>query len=301
MKKLILFILACLSIVLLVGCEVSNQNGKVSVVTSTTMLGDLVKQIGQEKVDVHMLFSPGMDPHAATPTGGDTRRIEAARLVVFNGLNLEVHFNQILNAYEDKVLVIGTYIDEDLLIYHETNEGLEVDPHIWFSVPLWKVAAQVVGDRLSLIDPENKAYYEQNTLAYIKQLDSLHNWIIEQLGSLDVDNRMLVTAHDAFSYFGQTYNMGIAAIEGLAPESETSIADINRIADVIIEYQVKSIFIESTIPQTTVEAVKAEVLRRGHTVLIGKSLYADALGVGIEAEYIEAMKVNVINIVEGLS
>lgn len=278
---------------------VDSDKEQVNIVTSTTMLGDLVEQIGKDKVQVTMLFGPGIDPHLAMPTGGDTKSIQDADLVVFTGLDLEAHFDQILRAYSDKTILVGEHLDQDKLIRIE-DTGDAFDPHYWFSVPLWSEAAKIVSQALQNIDPDGSAFYEANTKAYIEELDDLHEWTIERVNKLEPSKRVLVTAHDAFHYFANTYDFEVAAIGGISTDSEVSTADVNMAATVIVEQGVKSIFIESTMPQTTVNAVIREVERRGHTVSIGEELYSDALGIGEHARYIPAMKHNVNSIVEGL-
>ncbi len=300
MKKFLSLFALLMSVFALVACTDTNESGKLEVVASTTMLGDLVSQIGQDKVNVTLLFGPGIDPHLALPTGGDTRVIRDADFVVFSGLHLEAQFGQILNAYSDKVVEVGEEINESYLLYVDEEGGQTVDPHIWFSVPIWIEVARVVGDELKAHDESNAEFYEANTLSYIEQLEALHQWIITETQKLTKAQRVLVTAHDAFNYFADTYDFEVAAIGGISTEGEITTDDINSVAGVIMEHGVKSIFIESTVPQTTVNAVIAEVNRRGGSVAIGNELFSDALGTGENAQYINAIKQNVNHIVNGL-
>lgn len=301
MKK---FILTTLLLVLLVGCTTSNNNqqdnSKLEVVASTTMLGDLVNQIGQENVNVTMLFGPGIDPHLALPTGGDTKVIQDSDLVVFSGLDLEAQFSQILNAYEEKTTVVGDLLDEESLLTVEEEGGLTIDPHYWFSVEIWKEATIIVRDALIESDPDNSEDYTKSTEEYLEELEALDQWIIDRVNELPSESRILLTAHDAFNYFGDAYGFEVAAIAGMSTESEVTIDDVNQIATMIVDNNVPTIFIESTVPQTTVDSVIAEVNRRGSDVAIGDELYSDALGVGEDAEYINAFKHNVNSIVDGL-
>lgn len=286
-------------IFMLTGCssEDISHDEKIKIVTSTTMLGDLVRQIGQDLVHVDMLFGPGIDPHLAMPTGGDTRRIQDADLVVFNGLHLEVHFEQILNAYKNKTIQVGNNLDSDKLIY---VDGDAIDPHIWFDLELWQDAARVVGQALIEYDLENKDIYEENLTLYLEKLDDLHNWTLNKVSELDAHQKVLVTAHDAFNYFANAYGFEVAAISGISTDGEVTTQDINDTATTIIEKNVKAIFLESSVPQTMVDAVISEVNRRGQDVNIGKSLFSDAIGVGEYEEFISAFKFNVKAIVEGL-
>lgn len=299
MKK---YLLVILLVLFLAGCQkpvdVNNESEKLNVVASTSMLADLVNQIGQDKVNLTMLFGPGIDPHLALPTGKDTKAIQQADIVFFSGLDLEAQFAQILSAYSDKTVLVGELLNQEkLLMVEEENT---VDPHFWFSVPLWIEAAEIVGEHLALKDSVNADFYQKNTQDYIEQLNQLHQWIIDRVSELSKDNRVLVTAHDAFNYFAETYGFEVAAIAGISTEAEVTTKDVIDTADVIIEKNVRSIFIESTIPMTIVDSVIAEVNRRGYSVEIGNELYSDALGVDEDAEYINAVKHNVNSIVDGL-
>lgn len=285
-------------LITITGCATNDtDNHEFEIVVSTTMLGDLVKQIGQDHVHVTMLFGPGIDPHLAQPTGGDTRIIQNAKLVVFSGLNLETHFSQILNAYEGKTIQVGDMLDKGRLLFIDENE---IDPHFWFSVPLWQEAARIVGDALKEADPSHATVYESNTVSYIETLNELNQWIETKVSELENHQKILVTAHDAFGYFASTYGFEVFAIAGLSTEGEVTTQNINLVADVIIENHVKSIFIESTVPQTTIDSVVAEVERRGSSVKVGNELYSDSLGSEIDSEYTNAIKHNVNSIVEGL-
>ena len=296
MKKRIITIIFIL--ITITGCATNDtDNHEFEIVVSTTMLGDLVKQIGQDHVHVTMLFGPGIDPHLAQPTGGDTRIIQNAKLVVFSGLNLETHFSQILNAYEDKTIQVGDMLDKGRLLFIDENE---IDPHFWFSVPLWQEAARIVGDALKEADPSHATVYESNTVSYIETLNELNQWIETKVSELENHQKILVTAHDAFGYFASTYGFEVFAIAGLSTEGEVTTQNINLVADVIIENHVKSIFIESTVPQTTIDSVVAEVERRGSSIKVGNELYSDSLGSEIDSEYTNAIKHNVNSIVEGL-
>ncbi len=301
MKKTYILLLSLL--LLFTGCTKEKQpaeDKKLEVVASTTMLADLVSQIGKDHVDVTMLFGPSIDPHLVLPTGGDTKVIQKADLVIFSGLHLEAQFGQVLSAYKDKTVLVGEKIDQSKLLYVEEDSGKEVDPHFWFSISLWKEAAKVVGEALKQHDAKHASDYEKNTNAYIAQLDELDQWVKNRVSELTAEKKILVTAHDAFNYFANSYGFEVASIAGISTESEVTTEDVNKVASVIVEKKVKSIFIESSVPQTTVDAVIAEVVRRGSQVAIGKELFSDALGTDEYAQYIEAIKYNVNSIVDGL-
>lgn len=302
MKRIGLFLLAML--MFLSACQVTDPGEEPSIkpqiVVSTTMLGDLVKQVGQDKIDVSMLFGPGVDPHLVQPTGGDTKLIQDADLVFFSGLHLEAHFAQILSAYSDKTVQVGDGFGEDKLLYVTGDDGVAVDPHFWFSVPLWIDAASIVKEALQELDPEHAADYEQQAADYILELEELDLWIRDEIERLPEDKRVLVTAHDAFNYLADAYGLEVAAIGGMSTDSEVTTSDVNHIASLVLERDIQTIFIESSVPQTSVDAVIAEVERRGGTLVMGDELFSDAIGIGEYAEYINAVKHNITVIVEGL-
>jgi len=300
MKKILFILLTFASATMLFAC--GEKSDKFKVVASTTMLGDLVKQIGKDKVEVTTLFGEGVDPHLADPKAADTKNINDAKLVFFSGIHLEAKFGDIIKAdtNKDKMVVVGDTLPKDKILKFE-EDGQEVDdPHFWFSVPLWKIAARKVGDSLKEKDAKNKDAYEENTVAYIALLDELHTWINTEVAKLTKEQRVLVTAHDAFNYFASEYDFEVAAIDGISTEGETSASDITEVANIIIEKGVKAIFIESSIPATTVNSVKAQVEAKGKTVNVGGELYSDSLGTGDEGQYIVAFKKNVTTIVNAL-
>lgn len=303
MKKIYVLLISILSFGLLVSCDNKKDNGKLNVVASTTMLGDLVRQIGKEKVDVIQLFSPGIDPHLALPSGADTKALAESDLIVFSGLHLEAQFIEPLSSYKDKTLFAGDLLDESKILKVKEDDGEAIDPHIWFSVPIWMDITRIVGNRLKEADSKNEEFYEENIINYLKELEDLHNWINQELDeNLPLEKRILVTAHDAFIYFSHEYKFEVAAIQGISTESEAAPSDIMKIANLILEKNVKAIFIESTVPKKTVDAVINEVKSKNkdYVIKIGKELYSDALGINDNQYYLNAIKTNVNNIIEGL-
>lgn len=276
--------------------------GKVNVVATTTMLGDLVNQLGGDKVNVTTLMGVGIDPHLYNPKAKDTTALLGSDLIVYNGFHLEGKMVDILDGLKTKkaVLDVSEAIEiEGYTLYQE--ESNIIDPHIWFDVRNWMVAANSLKNMLISLDEFNSEYYQMQYVNYFNQLNSLHQWILDSIEeNLTDDQRVLVTAHDAFGYFGQAYRFEVAAIQGISTATEASIKDINDLIDLIIEKNVKAIFIESSVAAFTIEQVLNGAKARGHDVVIGKSLYSDSLGDGIYGTYIEAMRYNVTAIIEGL-
>lgn len=286
---------------LLVACVENTKSEKIKVVTTTTMIGDLVKQIGKDKIEVIKLMEVGVDPHLYTPKLSDTLAIKESKLVVYNGLHLEGKMTELLeNASNLTTLEIGNEVLKNGQVY-QVDENIDVyDPHIWFDVTNWIIAAEAVGEKLSYLDEKNKSYYLENTQSYIEKLKVLDDWIFETVSQLKIEERILLTAHDAFQYFARRYGFEVASIQGISTDSEPSIKDINNIIDIAIEKNIKAIFVESSIPDTAILQVINGAKARNHILIKGNELFADSLGDGEYSEYIEAFKYNVLSIVEAL-
>lgn len=295
-KKSVIFLLLVMLLFMLSSCSKDEDNDKLNVVVSTTMLADLVKQVGQDKVKVVALFKPGMDPHMSMPTGAHTRAIQKADVIIFSGLHLELHFRQVIDAYPKKSIEVGNLLDQSLLIKNNN----EIDPHFWFSVPLWIDALKIVSNTLQEYDHENKDYYLENENKYLLELLDLHEWILTEVDKLKSEKKILITAHDAFAYFGREYGFDVNAVRGLSTEGEADTNSIINIVNLIISKDVKAIFVESTVSKTITNSVIEGVKNKGKQLIIGGELYSDALGFGDDSQYINALKTNVNNIVNAL-
>jgi manganese/zinc/iron transport system substrate-binding protein len=277
------------------------EEGKVNIVATTTMLGDLSKQIGGDKVAVTTLMGIGIDPHTYSPKASDTNALIKSDFIVYAGLHLEGKIADVLDQLSEEKAALNAgnalILNEVKLLFD--NEG-NLDPHIWFNVENWIVVAESLIEKLSLYDSQNKDYYTTRGENYIKQLRDLHEWIIIKTSEIDEEKRILITAHDAFQYFADAYGFQVEAIQGISTSSEASIANINDLVNLVIDRQVKSIFIESSVPQKTIDSVISSAKSRNYTLEIGGELYSDSLGDGIDSQYIQAFKNNVNKIVDGL-
>jgi manganese/zinc/iron transport system substrate-binding protein len=177
------------------------------------------------------------------------------------------------------------------------------DPHVWFDVTLWMKTVEQVRESLIEIDPDNRSTYEANAQAYLKELEDLHQYVLDQAGTLQPEQRVLITAHDAFNYFGRAYGFDVRGLQGISTEAQAGTADVQALADFIVEKQIPAIFVESSVPQRNVEAVQAAVRARGFEVEIGGSLFSDAMGTAgtPEGTYIGMVKHNIDTIVKALS
>lgn len=304
MKKLTLLLMISILILSLIACESEGkEDDTLSVVATTTMLADLAKVIGGDIVEVEALMGPGIDPHLYNASAGDVDKMTNADLVVYNGLHLEGKMEEIFEQLEggDKVVVrISKGLSESELVTDtETNTH---DPHIWFNVKLWEKSAENLYQGLIELSPENKEAFAANYENYKKELDELHNYVNEQVALVPEKSRILVTAHDAFAYFGDAYGFEVLGLQGISTESEAGTSDVTELANFIVERNIKAIFVESSVPKKNIEALQEAVAAQGFNVEIGGELFSDSLGSkGTEAEtYLGTVRSNIDTIVGAL-
>ncbi|MCT4584684.1 MAG: zinc ABC transporter substrate-binding protein [Peptostreptococcaceae bacterium] len=309
MKKILGVFLLTLVLVSFVGCnnnkEAKAENSKLKIVATTTMLRDLVLEIGKDKVDVEGLMGYGIDPHLYKASAGDVDKMSKADIIIYNGLHLEGKMAEIFESMENlnkKVLAVGDIIPKEELIKVESDTK-SYDPHIWFDVSLWIKASKYVEEILVESDYDNKDFYEENAKLYIEELEKLDEYIVNQIKELDKNKRVLITAHDAFSYFGKKYNFEVRGLQGLSTVSEAGTLDVKNLADYISDNKIPAIFVESSVSPKNIEALKDAVSSRNYNVEIGGELYSDSLGdekSGHET-YIKTFKHNVDTIVNALN
>jgi len=302
------FLLSAL-LVLCAACAESSgsvkREGTIKVVTTTSIIGDLVENIAGEAVEVTSLMGTGVDPHLYKASAGDVERLAGADMIFYNGLYLEGKITDVLGQMRKSgIFTVGVAegIDKSLLFSPEEYQGY-YDPHIWFDVALWKKAAKVVMEAFTLYDPENAHVYRSNTESYLEELDLLQAYIQKKIATLRPDRKVLITAHDAFNYFGKGYGFEVMGLQGISTDSEASVADIKNLSKVITERKVPAVFVETSISPRYMRALRASVKARGFDVRIGGSLYSDSMGnPGTEeGTYIGMFRSNVDTIVESLS
>ena len=306
MKQIFLkLVLGLLCTVFLTSCfKSTSRSNQLQVVATTGMIADLVENIGKEFVDVTALMGPGVDPHLYRATEGDVRRLSSADLIVYNGQDLEAKLADILHQLSDTQVVIAVTdaIDSRELIESEDYEGL-YDPHIWFDVRLWSQTINFVRDALIKADEKNKKYYLQNASVYHQKLLQLEKDIRAQLETVPESSRVLVTAHDAFAYFGNAYGFEVKGLQGMNTQAEAGTKDVQDLADFIVIQKIPAIFVESSISDKQLKAVQKAVEAKGGSVVIGGSLFSDAMGVpGTETGTYEGMvRHNSFHIVKALT
>ena len=302
MKKIGFVILIC---GVLFSCnDTKPKNGKFRIVTTTSMITDLVQHIGGDKVDVQGLMGAGVDPHLYKASEGDVSKLSNADMIVYNGLHLEGKLVEVFENMERQqinTVAIADALDKKELISSALFAS-NYDPHIWFNVEYWKQITVYLANKLSEAQPEHKAYFMANAEKYVKELEQLKVELDAEIATLPVDKRRLVTAHDAFNYFGKAFEFDVVGLQGLSTATEAGVQDVQKTASYIIEHKVKAVFIESSVPRRTIEALQAAVNSKNHNVVIGGTLFSDALGDPGKPEgtYIGMLKFNVHTIVAAL-
>lgn len=265
------------------------------------MITDLVKNIGGDLVEVNGLMGAGVDPHLYKASEGDVSKLYNADIIFYNGLHLEGKLVEVFEKMESssKIQVgLADALDESTLIGSEYFAS-NYDPHVWFDIEYFKLFAAKVAQVLSENDPEHSIQYAENEKSYRAKLDALQDEIRATIDSLPIQKRILVTAHDAFNYFGKAYDFEVVGLQGLSTATEAGVQDVQRLSSFIIDNDVKAIFVESSVPRRTIEALQQSVKSKGHEVVIGGSLYSDALGNPntVEGTYIGMFRYNVNTIV----
>jgi len=251
----------------------------IKVVATIGMITDVARTIGGERAQVTGLMGEGVDPHLYKASPGDMRLMADADLLLYAGLHLEGRMADVIvkMAAKKSVVQVTETIDEKLLRSPPEFAG-HFDPHVWFDVSLWSKAAERIRDALIEKDPAGKAVYEANAAAYTAQLAALHEYAKSTLATIPADKRVMVTAHDAFGYFGRAYGLEVLAIQGISTDSEASLKDINSLVDTLVAGKIPAVFIESSVPRKTVDALVEGARSRGHEIKIGGELFSDAMG-----------------------
>jgi manganese/zinc/iron transport system substrate-binding protein len=302
MKKLVL--LTLLSIFSVSCKEAKPKDSKFQIVTTTSMITDLVQNIGGDKVTVQGLMGAGVDPHLYKASEGDVSKFSNADMIIYNGLHLEGKLVDVFeNMQRQKIntIAISDALDKNDLI-SSTYFASNYDPHIWFNVTNWELITVYVAEQLSIAMPEHATVFKTNAANYLQKLKTLKEELNAEIATLPENQRRLVTAHDAFSYFGKEFKFDVVGLQGLSTATEAGVQDVQKTAAYIIDHKIKAMFIESSVPRRTVEALQAAVNSKNHDVVIGGTLFSDALGNPgtLEGTYIGMFKYNVHTIVTSL-
>ncbi len=278
-------------------------DGRLVVVTTTGMIADAAQRIAGDAATVDALMGPGIDPHLYKATESDVRTLADADLILYQGLFLEGKMGDILGklARSRPVLAVGEGVAPARLMTPAAYEG-QFDPHIWFDVGLWTEVLDPITQALSNLRPEQAATFRANAEAFRAQLLAIDTWVATAIGTIPDAQRVLVTAHDAFGYFGRRYGLEVVGLQGISTLAEAGLKDVERVVDLVTTRQIPAMFVESSVPRRSIEALQAACADRGWQVEIGGQLFSDAMGAEgtPEGTYPGMVEHNVRTLVEAL-
>lgn len=305
MKKIYLLVSILMIGILISACEpktVKNKDKSV-IMSSNEIIDDLVKTIGGNFIETSTAMRRGNDPHSYTATEKDIIRITDSSLIIYNGGNLEGRLEWALSKIGNITPAVSLIdcLPKDKLIYdkEKNSDKKEINPHFWHDPVLWKVAVHFITDNLASMNNVNQQIYYQNEEVFLYILDTLNSYIKEQIKKIPVEKRIIVTEHDAFAYFGAAYGFDTYSLQNASTSSEISSADINDLADILIEKNVTTLFLEATLPDKNIRLLQSTLKARGHFVKIGGTLYSDTLG--YNNNYEAMMRHNIDTIADALS
>ena len=273
------------------------------VVATTSMIADAAAVIGADLVDVRGLMGPGVDPHSYRQTRSDIAAMARADLVLYHGLYLEAQMEDFLGKLGQRstVVPVAEALPHDVLIAHDSYSG-KFDPHVWMSPDLWADVATAIGAALADAIPDEATTLRENTARYRDDIGRLSQYARSVLPTVPQGRRVLVTAHDAFKYFGRDFDIEVLGIQGISTESEAGLARVETLVTTLVDRGVKAVFVESSVPDRNVRALVEGARARGHDVVVGGELYSDAMGAPgtYEGTYLGMIDHNVTTIARAL-
>lgn len=280
------------------------SGAKLKIVTTTGMVTELVRAVAGDHADVIPLMGPGIDPHLFKPTRNDVKQLYEADVVFYSGLMLEHRMEEALEQLSRsgrKVYAVTEKLDRSHLRSPPDFAG-QYDPHVWMNVKLWSDCLPAVAERLAVLAPDHAAEFSTRAAEAQAELDQLHEYIHHIIQTIPEANRVLVTAHDAFGYFGEEYGIAVRSVQGVTTESEAGIQDVNALVDFLVGKKLPAIFVESSVNSKNIQAVIEGCQSRGVTVKIGGELYSDAMGAAgtYEGTYIGMLDANATRIAHAL-
>jgi manganese/zinc/iron transport system substrate-binding protein len=260
-------------------CSVGTAE-RLEVVCTTGMVADIARHVAGDRASVVNIMGEGVDPHLYKPLASDVRRIMAADVVLYNGLKLEGRMGDIFERAAARgrfVRPVAAMVDESFLLVPEGQAG-HPDPHVWMDVKAWMAATEATAIALCQADPDGCESYHANAATYSRELASLDAYVRQIIASIPPGQRVLVTAHDAFNYFGRAYGLDVRGIQGISTESEAGLADVNGLVRMLVDKKIPAVFVESSVPDKYVRALVEGAKARGHEVIVGGELFSDAMG-----------------------
>lgn len=272
------------------------------VMATVGMLADLVRQVGGPEVEVTALMGPGTDPHLYKPSPGDARRLLESHLILTCGHHLEGRMGETLEGIEGQIPVRAVCEMVESERWLRDPEQNAVDPHLWFDVALWARCAEIIGEILAEVDADQAAAYRARARTVHAELLALDGEVRERLATIPPQQRVLITAHDAFRYLERAYGIEVLGVQGLSTDAEAGMQRITELVRLIVERRVRAVFVESTVSDKNIQALVEGCRARGHTLTIGGTLFSDAMGdIGTpEGSYVGMVRHNVRTIVEAL-
>jgi manganese/zinc/iron transport system substrate-binding protein len=249
----------------------------IEIVCTTGMVADLARNVGGDHVRITTLMGPGVDPHLYKSSPADVGHLNRADMICYSGLHLEGKLSDLLERMQHKkpTVAVAEGIAEGKLLADENGVR---DPHVWFDVSLWSEAAGAVQEALSQFDPKHAADYAEACKKYQSQLAQLHQKSQDDLAMIPPEHRVLVTAHDAFQYFGKAYGIEVRGIQGISTDSEAGVREVKQLVDFLVERKIKAVFVETSVADQNIQSLLEGCAARGHTVTIGGTLFSDAMG-----------------------
>lgn len=250
------------------------------VVATTGMIADAAREVGGSLVEVRALMGPGVDPHAYRQTRTDIVAMANADLVLWHGLYLEAQMEDFLRGLGDegrKVIAVADSLPRNLLIGHDDYED-KFDPHVWMNPSLWARVVLAIRDALIAAAPQHEAAFRTNADAHLEELRQLAQYTTGVLSSVPAESRVLVTAHDAFNYFGSTYGFEVMGIQGISTESEAGLQRMSELVELLVERNIRAVFVETSVADRNIRALIEGAAAKGHEVIIGGELFSDAMG-----------------------
>jgi manganese/zinc/iron transport system substrate-binding protein len=294
------------------GCRRAESRSKaalrypVRVVCTTGMVADMLRNIGGQHVMVQSMMGPGVDPHLYKASPGDVRMLTSADVVFYSGLHLEGRLTELLEKLDRwkpaYAVTEGVKQSDSKMLRHMPGAEAVYDPHVWFNVALWARCAEYAAEKLMALDPERAGDYRRNAEDYAARLRALHGECKRRLAEVPKQQRVLVTAHDAFGYFGDAYDIEVYGLQGISTIAEADLGGVNEIIGVLASRRIKAVFVESSVPIKNIRALVEGCAARGHKVAIGGELYSDAMGPEgtREGTYIGMVEHNLNTVVESL-
>ncbi len=284
MKKRIFLIWGVIALCLLGGFQInkSYHNDKPTITVTTTFLGDIIKHVLPNQVKLNILMGPGVDPHIYQASPSDLEKIYNSDLVIFQGVVLEGKFSEILSSINNpkiNILEASKDIHKDQLIQVSNHKGKQTyDPHIWFDPNLWSCVVNTVSEKLKQTFPQFNNIITNNTDKYLNSINIMKQKILEMVNQIPPQQRILVTAHDAFNYFGRFTGFKVEGIQGLSVVSEASTNRLQELVQLIVKNKIKAIFVENSVSPKMINALLEAVRANNFDIKIGGTLCSDSLG-----------------------